>query len=118
MRMIPPVSVDLLMCADRKVAADHEAGLPPDPTVSIISTLHGKCGPEEMIAIECRLTALDHLLVDGDGRAWAIHVDGKDYTLVAGALIRAAATAPPDRGEDDGRLALRPRDSGHCAARC
>ena len=94
MKMIPPVPVDLLICADRKVAADHEAGLPSDPTVSVVSALHGKCDPEEMIAIERRLIALANLVTDGDGKAWTINVDGKDYTLVAGALIRAAATAP------------------------
>ncbi len=92
--MIPPVSVDLLMLADRKVAEDHEAGLPPDPMVSVVSALHGKCDPEEMIAIANRLTALAHLVVDRHGKAWTIAVEGKDYTLVHGALIRAAATAP------------------------
>ena len=94
MKMIPPVAVDLLMCADRKVAADREAGLPPDPTVSVVSALHGKCDLEEMIAIERRLIALANLVTDGDGKAWTINVDGEDYTLVAGALFRAAATAP------------------------
>ena len=94
MKMIPPVSVDLLICADRKVTANHEAGLPPDSTVSVVSALHGKCNPEEMIAIARRLIALANLVTDGDGKAWTISVDGKDYTLVAGALFRAAATAP------------------------
>ena len=93
-RMIPPVSADLLMRADRKVTADHEAGLPPDPTASVVAALHGKCGHKEMIAIELRLTALARLLIDGEGGAWTIHVDGKNYTLVAEALIRAAAKAP------------------------
>ena len=69
MKMIPPVPVDLLICADRKVAADHEAGLPSDPTVSVVSALHGKCDPEEMIAIERRLIALANLVTDGDGKA-------------------------------------------------
>lgn len=94
MKMIPPVSVDLLMLADRKVAEDHEAGLPPDPTASVVSALHGQCDPKEMIAISNRLTALAHLVVDCVGKAWTINVEGKDYTLVHGALIRAAATAP------------------------
>ena len=47
-----------------------------------------------MIAIGRRLTALAHHIIAGDGEAWTINVDGEDYTLVAGALIRAAATAP------------------------
>ena len=93
-RMIPPVSVDLLVRADQKVAADHESGLPPDPTVSVIAALHGKCDHEEMIAIERRLTALAKFVVDGEAGAWTIDVDGKNYSLVADALIRAAATAP------------------------
>jgi hypothetical protein len=91
--MIPPVSVDLLMLAERKVAEDHEAGLPHDPTVSVVSALQGKCDPEEMIAIANRLTALANLIVDGDGKAWTVTFEGKDYTLVHGALIRASATA-------------------------
>jgi hypothetical protein len=94
MKMIPPVSVDLLLLADRKVAEDHEVGLPPDPTVSIVSALHGKCKPKEMIAIERRLVALANLIVRGDGKAWTVNVEGKEYTLVHGALIRAAAIAP------------------------
>jgi len=94
MKMIPTVSVDLLMLADRKVAEDHEAGLSPDPTVSVVSALHGKCKPEEMIAIERRLFALANLIVEGDGKAWTVNVEGKEYTLVHDALIRAAATAP------------------------
>lgn len=92
--MIPPVSADLLMLADRKVAEDHDAGLPPDPTVSVVSALYGKCESEEMIAIANRLTALANLMLDGDGKAWTVTFEGKDYTLVHGALIRAAATAP------------------------
>ena len=92
MKMIPPVSVDLLMLADRKVTEDHEAGLPADPTASVVSALHGKCKVEEMIAIERRMVALAHLIVQGDGKAWTINVEGKEYTLVHGALIRAAAT--------------------------
>lgn len=94
MKMIPPVSVELLMLAERKVAEDHEAGLPSDPMVSVVSVLHGKSGSKEMIAIANRLTALAHLVADGDGNTWTITVEGKDYTLVHGALIRAAATAP------------------------
>jgi hypothetical protein len=47
-----------------------------------------------MIAIVNRLTALANLIVDGDGKAWTINVDGKDHKLVHGALIRAAAAAP------------------------
>lgn len=94
MKMIPAVSTDLLMLAERKVAEDHEAGLRPDPTVSIVSALHDKCDPKELIAIANRLTALAHLIVDGDGKAWTVAFKGKDYTLVHGALIRAAATAP------------------------
>ena len=92
--MIPPVSVDLLMHADRRVAADHEAGLPPDPTISVVAALRGKCEQDEMMAIQRRLTALSHLVIHGEARAWTIHVDGKNYTLVADAFLRAAATAP------------------------
>lgn len=94
MKMIPAVSVDLLMLADRKVAEDHEQGLPPDPTVSVVSALNGKCDAKEMIAIANRLTALAHLVVDRGAKEWTIAVEGKDYTFVHGALIRAAATAP------------------------
>lgn len=108
MKMIPPVQLDLLLRADRKVAADHEAGLPPDTTVSVVSALHGKCDPEEMIAIERRLIALANFVADGDGKSWTISVDGKDYTLVAGALIRAAATAPLAEKETLGDLRFGP----------
>ena len=94
MKRIQPVSVDLLMLAERKVAEDREIGLPPDPTASVVSALHDRCDAEEMIAIAHRLRALAHLIVDGDGNAWTITVKGKDYTLVHAALVRAAATAP------------------------
>jgi hypothetical protein len=94
MKMIPPVSVDLLMLADRKVASDHEAGLQPDPSVSIVAALHDKCDEDELLAISRRLRALAHLIVAGDGKNWTVSVEGKEYTLVHGALIRAAATAP------------------------
>lgn len=93
-KMIPPVSVELLMLADRKVAADHEEGFDPDPTVSVVSALHGKCTSTEMIHIQWRLVALANSIVSGDSASWTINVEGKDYTLVSGALIRAAATAP------------------------
>ncbi len=94
MRMIPTVSADLLVCAERKVAADHEAGLTPDPTVSVVSALHGKCDAEEMLAIQYRLTALANLIVDGDGDAWTINIHGESHVLVAEPLLHAAASAP------------------------
>lgn len=93
-RYVPKVSVELLMKAERKVAEDHEAGLPPDPAVSIVSALHDECDPQEMISISHRLTALAHLIRCGDGKGWTIEVDGQEYTLVNEALIQAAATAP------------------------
>ena len=40
------------------------------------------------------MRALAHLIVSGDSGGWTIEVKGKEYTLVSGALIRAAATAP------------------------
>lgn len=110
--MIAPVSVDLLMLAGRKVAEDHEAGLPPDPTVSVVAALHGKCDPKEMIAIANRLTALANLIVDGDGKGWTINVGGKDYHLVHGALIRAAATAPLTEAKTVGELRFGPEILG------
>jgi len=48
-KIVPPVSIELLMKADRKVATDHEAGFEPDATVSIVSALHDECEQEEMI---------------------------------------------------------------------
>ena len=92
--MIATVAVDHLMCAVRKASADRADGSPPDVAVSVVSALHDKCGPQEMIAINCRLTALANLIVAGDGKAWTIDVDGQEYTLVSDALVRAAATAP------------------------
>lgn len=47
-----------------------------------------------MIAIEHRLFALEHLLIAGEGTSWTINVEGKDFTLVSGALLKAAAIAP------------------------
>ena len=108
MKNIPSVSVDLLMRADRKVAADHEAGLSPDPTVSVVSALHGKCDADEMTAIQRRLTALANLIEDGDGESWTINIDGKDYVLVASSLIRAAATAPLVEAKTMGDLRFGP----------
>lgn len=93
-KYVPEVSVALLMKADRKFASDCEAGLEPDPTVSVVSALHDECEPEEMIAIGRRLTALAKLITDGKSGKWTIPVLREDYTLVSGALIRAAATAP------------------------
>ena len=92
--MIPPVSVKLLIRAHQKVAEDHEAGLPPDPTISIVAALHGRCGAKQMIAIERRLFALAHLIIAGEGKSWTISTEGKEYTLVSGDLLKAAATAP------------------------
>lgn len=94
LKMIPTVSVGLLMEAYRRCAADHEAGLEPDVMVSIVSALHGRCSSAEMIAISHRLTALSTLLQEQDGRGWKSSPEGKEYVLVNEALIRAAATAP------------------------
>lgn len=93
-KMIPTVSPKLLMLAHQKVAADHEAGLDPDPTASIVAALHGKCGAEQMIAIERRLFALANLIIAGDGKSWTIKAEGKEYVLVSGDLLKAAAIAP------------------------
>ena len=93
-KTIPPVSADLMMCVARKFAEDSAAGLQPEPTILVITALHEMCGSEEMIAIQLRLTALCNLIIDGDGTAWTINVNGKDYTLVHEALCRAVATAP------------------------
>lgn len=41
-KMITEVPIELLMKADRKVAENHEAGLEADPTVSVVSALHGQ----------------------------------------------------------------------------
>ena len=109
-KLVPPVSVELLMKADRKVADDHEEGLPPDPTVSIVSALHDECEPEEMIAISHRLTALARLIESGDSQGWTITVEGEEYTLVSGALIRAAATAQLPEAKTVGELRFDPKE--------
>ncbi len=92
--MIPTVSPKLLIFAHQKVAEDHEAGLDPDPTVSIVSVLHGRCSVKQMMAIEHRLFALAHLVMDGGSKGWTINREGKDYTLVSTVLLKAAAAAP------------------------
>ena len=57
-------------------------------------TFSQRHGSGEMHAIVLRLMALANLIVHGEGKAWTINIDGKDYTLVHEALYRAAATAP------------------------
>lgn len=93
-KMIPTVSPKLLILAHQKVAVDHEAGHDPDPTVSIVTALHGKCSTDQMLAIERRLFALAHLIIAGDSKSWTISAEGKEYVLVSGDLLRAAAIAP------------------------
>jgi hypothetical protein len=93
-KMIPTVSPKLLILAHQKVAEDHEAGLDPDPTVSIVAALHGKCSTGQMLAIERRLFALAHLVIAGEGKSWTISAEGKEYVLVSGDLLKAAAIAP------------------------
>ena len=93
-KMIPTVSPKLLIFAHQKVAEDHEAGLSPDPSVSVVVALSGKCSPDQMIAIGHRLRALAHLVIAGDGKSWTISADGKEYVLVSGDLLKAAAIAP------------------------
>ena len=87
-KMIPTVSPKLLIFAHQKVAEDHEAGLSPDPSVSVVVALSGKCSPDQMIAIGHRLRALAHLVIAGDGKSWTISAD------VSGDLLKAAAIAP------------------------
>lgn len=93
-KMIPTVSPKMLMLAHHKVAEDHEAGLDPDPSVSVFVALSGKCSRDQMIAIEHRLRALAHLVIAGDGKSWTISAEGKEYVLVSGDLLKAAAIAP------------------------
>jgi hypothetical protein len=93
-KMIPTVSPRLLVLAHQKVAQDHEAGLSPDPSVSVVVALSGKCSPGQMVAIGHRLRALAHLVIAGDGKSWTISAEGKEYVLVSGDLLKAAAIAP------------------------
>jgi hypothetical protein len=93
-KMIPTVSPKLLMLAHQKVAEDHETGLSPDPSVSVVVALSGKCSPDQMIAIGHRLRALAHLVISGDATSWTICLEGKKYVLVSGDLLKAAAIAP------------------------
>lgn len=109
-KMVPSVSVTLLMKADRKVAADHEASLEPDVIVSIVSSLHDECEPEEMIAISHRLRALANLIVDGDSGGWTIDVEGEKHVLVSGELIRAAASATLPMTKTVGELRFDPQE--------
>ena len=109
-KYVPSVSVELLIKADRKVAEDHEDGLPPDPMVSIVSALHGECEPDEMIAISHRLMALARIIESGGGKGWTIKVDGEEYTLVNEALIRAAATARLPEAKTVGELKFDPKE--------
>lgn len=107
-KMIPTVSPKLLILAHQKVAADHEDGQAADPTVSIVSALHGKCGTNQMIAIERRLFALAHLIIAGEGKSWTISAEGKEYTLVSGDLLKAAAIAPLAEAATVGELRFGP----------
>jgi hypothetical protein len=47
-----------------------------------------------MIAIGNRLRALAYLVIAGDGKSWTISAEGKEFVLVSGDLLKAAAIAP------------------------
>ena len=93
-RMIPTVSPKLLILTHQRVAEDHKAGRSPDPSVSVVVALSGKCSPDQMIAIGNRLRALAHLIIAGNGKSWTISAEGKEFVLVSDDLLKAAAIAP------------------------
>jgi hypothetical protein len=91
---IPAVRPELLIKANEKAAADHEAHGSSNPLIVIITALDGEATSEEMLAVSYRLQALAAVLKEGEGGPWKLNVKGKEYTLVNETLFRAAAKTP------------------------
>jgi hypothetical protein len=105
-RYIRPVSPDLLIQANAKIAADREKYGSPDVEVSIVTGFADDHDVDELIAVSHRLRALTKVLRNGDSNHWTLNVGNKEYKLVSEALFRAAAKTRLKEAKTVGEVAF------------
>ena len=105
-RYIRPVSPDLLIQANAKIAADREKYGSPDVEVSIVTGFADDHDVDELIAVSYRLRALAKVLRNGDSNHWTLNVGNKEYKLVSEALFLAAAKTRSNRPRPSERSRL------------
>ena len=109
-RYIRPVSPDLLIQANAKIAADREKYGSPDVEVSIVTGFADDHDVDELIAVSYRLRALAKVLRNGDSNHWTPNVGNKEYKLVSEALFRAAAKTRLKQAKTVGEVAFDVRE--------
>jgi len=106
MPKIAAVSFDLIRQAIEAANNNREAG----PTLAVVTALSKKYSSDDILAVTYRLQALADMVHNQQTDNWTMTVEGKEYSLVSEALLKAAARTPLSFKKKDivNQLAFKP----------
>jgi hypothetical protein len=85
---VPPIPVQLIMKANQAIADKQGEG---DATVTVVVALGSEYEADDLLAAIYRLTAMQRIVLAGQGPGWVMDRTVEKYKLVNEAMFRAAA---------------------------